>query len=253
VCNFGDIYNGIQIEEIFIKCMKISLAENNVESTIINVIRQIYSNNEVDEIKVDYLENVQSGGILYQINENDNLSGFIIITKQEDEDTSGKSLNVLVVEEFEITPNHYGNDKFAEDLGINIRQLATSLNAESVEIMINRQYDWLVKGFESAEYNCFDIRSNKFLPNPSNVEDVFELINDTTPQDRIIQVMFERENDLHVEFVETIDEIQELSLEGWEPIAVSVSFEPTTRNYQDIIKKSDEVIMWDEIALVFSY
>lgn len=231
--------------------MDFTLIEKNQEKVISNILKQLYSQDETEILLEEAMENLNSGGMLFQVAIEGTIQSYCICSIQNS-DPDEPSEKIFVVEEFEISPNKFEDVEYSETFGNKLREISEEYHTNSVEIMISRGYQWLTRGLEQADFICTEIRVNKYLPEPNNLEDVLDLINQTTPFDRIIQVMFERENDIHVEFIEFIDEVQELSLDGWIPIAVSVSFEPSDNNFAETIESSDTILKWDEITLTFS-
>lgn len=234
--------------------MKLILVESKYKEVIDSVLKTKLSPNELIEKRTEYLEDLASGLQLYQLVCGEELCGFLTIYVNEDEDINNKIIKTLYVERIETISDAQGHiNQFGEKLGMGLKDIAKSMKIRAIEVELDLEKSWYISEMLKVGYHCTDIKLEKILPNPENIADVLELINQSAPEDKIIQVMFIRDEDVHVEFIELYEEVLELEESGWNPMLVSMSFEVIDGKYEDTFERSNRLVKWDEKKVVLTY
>jgi hypothetical protein len=186
---------------------------------------------------------------LYKIDENGEICGFFIVTPLADDDTS-KKVDIISVEELWVKAK-YVNNETAQSISQGLKTIKKSFKSPEIEIIIPQNVAWLGDVLAQNGYLCAEIKLEKVLPTANNLGDVLELIQDCTPIDRIVQVLFEKEHELRAEIVEVVEEVEDLIADSWLPTIVVVTIEPDSLNINEIIDESNNLINWDDYNLVY--
>ncbi|MDH5403101.1 MAG: hypothetical protein OEZ01_07515 [Candidatus Heimdallarchaeota archaeon] len=223
--------------------------QENQHKIIQNTLRTQISEDEITEIIEGLLMEIEAGSILYSIEEGNEKIGFIIATPlSENEDPN--NIDYLSIDEIWIK-TEYENSKIPNELSVNLKKLAKKYKTNKIEIIVSQNVVWLGNALLENGYICYEVKLEKLLPKANNLTDVLELIQESTPADRIVQVLLEKDDNFQTEFVEEADELIDQISEGWLPVMVVVIFEPENQSFMEIIEYSNKMINWDDYSIIY--
>ena len=234
--------------------MQFDRVKTEFNSFLNNILKKKYISEELEKTINLYIENLEVGAELYEIVFKGNSVGFFISSSQTIPDFNDEAIKVLVVEVIETVPEvELDFPDFSLKFSHQIVKFAKQINLRNIEMIIERSNKWMITGLEAAQFSCVDVNMEKVLPKPNNVGDVLDLLHQTFTVPIIIQVLFQKGEDLMNEFMDTIEEVEMFINDGWTPFAVQVTFDTEEEDLSDILDKSDEILHWDDIVYNFSY
>jgi hypothetical protein len=219
------------------------------ETVILDTLKTLVSSDDMEDITSGLKISLEDESSLYKVSEGAEICGFFIVTPLADDDT-GKKVDIISVEELWMKAK-YVNNETAEAISQGLKKIKKSFKSPEIEIIIQQNVAWLGDVLATNGYLCSEIKLEKVLPTANNLGDVLELIQDCTPIDRIVQVVFEMDLELRAEIVEVVEEVEDLIANGWVPTIVVVTIEPDSLNITEIIEESNNLINWDDYNLVY--
>lgn len=227
---------------------KIDTVEDQ-ETVIIDTLKTLISSEDMDDITSGLIISLEDESTLYAVREGEEIGGFLLATPLAD-DAAGKKVDLVSIDEIWIKAKHVNNHT-AEVISQGLKTIKKSFKSPEIEIIIPQTVAWLGDILSKNGYLCSEIKLEKVLPTANNLGDVLELIQDCTPIDRIVQVLFEKEQELRAEIVEVVEEVEELLADNWIPTIVVVTIEPESLNITEIIEESNNLINWDDYNLIY--
>ena len=231
--------------------MELSKIEStsDLEEVILDTLKTLVSSEDLEDISSGLKLSLEDESILYAIKDDQQICGFLLVTPLVAEAES-KKIDLISVDEIWVKAK-YADNKTAEVISKGLQNIKKELKSSEIEIIVTQTVAWLGDILSENGYLCSEIKLEKVLPTANNLGDVLELIQDCTPIDRIVQVLFEKDQELRAEIVEVLEEVQELISEGWIPTIVVVTIEPDSLNINEIIEESNSLINWDDYNLIY--
>ncbi|MFV2015507.1 MAG: hypothetical protein ACC656_08780, partial [Candidatus Heimdallarchaeota archaeon] len=192
---------------------------------------------------------LEDESILYVVRDGDQIGGFLLATPLSDDESNTK-IDLVSIDEIWIKAK-YANNQTAVLISQGLKTVKKSFKSPEIEIIIPQTVAWLGEILSQNGYLCSEIKLEKVLPTANNLGDVLELIQDCTPIDRIVQVLFEKDQELRAEIVEVTEEVEDIINDGWIPTIVVVTIEPDSLNTNEIIEESNNLINWDDYNLIY--
>lgn len=222
--------------------------EADFKSTIEEVLKTQASDEDFEDIFEGISIALEDGSDLYSFLDNETKIGFLVATPLSE--NNGKSVDIITMDEIWVKAQS-DQALSAEELGLEIRKIAKIYKAKEIEVVLTQSLAWIGNKLINVGFVCSEIKFEKILPTPNNLDDVLELIKDCTPIDRIVQVLLEKEYELKAEVVENTEELEEVLEDGWIPVVVIVTFEPDGLNIEETIKSSNQIMNWDDYNLIY--
>ena len=222
-------------------------AESDQKNILNSVLKTLVSEEDRDEIVDSLIEEISMGNSLFSIEEDVNILGFFLLSKNEDEDNKKTVISVTEI----WFASDFKEEKVASKIASYLKENMKN-NQVILEIILNQEISWIGDVLSRDGYVCEEIKLEKLLPNTNNLADVLELVKSTIPEDRIIQVLMTNENDEYFsDYIEEAGEISDYLVEGWVPIMVIVTYEPEDQDIDKTIEESNMMINWDDFEIVY--
>ncbi len=219
------------------------------ETAIIDTLKTLVSSEDLEDITSGLKISLDDESVLYVIKDAEQVGGFLLATPLSEDETN-KKVDLVSIDEIWVKAK-YANIQTAEVISKALKAIKKSFKSREIEIIIPQTVAWLGEILSQNGYLCSEIKLEKVLPTANNLGDVLELIQDCTPIDRIVQVIFEKDQELRAEIVEVIEEVEELISDNWVPTIVVVTIEPDTLNINEIIEESNGLLNWDDYNLIY--
>ncbi|OLS28836.1 MAG: hypothetical protein HeimC2_04370 [Candidatus Heimdallarchaeota archaeon LC_2] len=231
--------------------MELSKIESasDLEEVILDTLKTLVSSEDLDDISSGLNLSLEDESSLYVIKDDQQICGFFLATPLT-ADGENKKIDLVSIDEIWVKAK-YANDKTADVISKGLKNIKKAMKSPEIEIIVTQTVAWLGDILSENGYLCSEIKLEKILPTANNLGDVLELIQDCTPIDRIVQVLFEKDHELRAEIVEVLEEVQDLINEGWIPTIVVVTIEPDSLNINEIIEESNSLINWDDYNLIY--
>lgn len=231
--------------------MELSKIESasDLEEVILDTLKTLVSSEDMEDISSGLQISLGDESILYAIKEDQLTCGFLLATPLNAEGETTK-IDLISIDEIWVKAK-YADQKTAEVISKGIKNIKKEFKSPEIEVIVTQTVAWLGDILSENGYLCAEIKLEKILPTANNLGDVLELIQDCTPIDRIVQVLFEKDQELRAEIVEVLEEVQELISDGWIPTIVVVTIEPDSLDINEIIEESNNLINWDDYNLVY--
>lgn len=233
--------------------MSIKLVTENVEELIGSILKSRLPAEDAKLLTEDlgYIAGLDTS-LLYAIEVNNSPKGFMLMSIVDDyDDETDEETELLLIEEIWLEASAGDMAPFADKIVREIVEVAGEKKIKNVEVMINESNNWLKEGLDNNGFKVEEIHAKKVIPFPNSVEDIFDLINQSLPFPKVIQIVAVKEDEELVDFVDTMDEINELLEQEWEPELFHVVLEPETDQIEALLKDSVEIVKWDEIEFVY--
>ncbi len=233
--------------------MSLNPVHENKEDLISSILKSRLPSEEAKLLAEDlaYIANLDTS-LLFSINLNDDPKGFMVMSVVEDFDEhTGKESDLLLIEEIWLEANAGDMDPFADKIVREILSVGDAKGIKNIEVMVTEANKWLQEGLESYGFKVEEIHAKKVIPFPSSVEDIFDLINQSLPFPKVIQLVAIKDDEELVDFIDTLEEINELLENEWKPELFHVVLEPETDQIEALLKDSVEIVKWDEIEFVY--
>ena len=222
-------------------------AESDQKNILNSVLKTLVSEEDRDEIVNSLIEEISMGNSLFSIEEDVNILGFFLLSKNEDVDNKKTVISVTEI----WFASDFKEEKVASKIASYLKENMKN-NQVILEIILNQEISWIGDVLSRDGYVCEEIKLEKLLPNTNNLADVLELVKSTIPEDRIIQVLMTNENDEYFsDYIEEAGEISDYLVEGWVPIMVIVTYEPDDQDIDKTIEESNMMINWDDFEIVY--
>ncbi|RMG35122.1 MAG: hypothetical protein D6732_09830 [Methanobacteriota archaeon] len=233
--------------------MSLVQVKENKEDLIGSILKSRLPAEEAKILTEDlaYIANLDTS-LFFSINLNETPRGFMVMSIVEDfDEETGYKHDLLLIEEIWLEANAGDMAPFADEIVRGIISVGDSKKVKNIEVMINEPNAWLKKGLENYGFKVEEIHAKKIIPFPSSVEDIFDLINQSLPFPKVIQLVAVKGDEELVDFVDTIEEINELLESNWNPELFHVVLEPDSDQIDALLKNSVEIVKWDEIEFVY--
>ncbi len=233
--------------------MILELIETNQKKIISPIIKSRLIAEEASMLIEDLDHIIQlPNTFLYGMSLDGKINGFIIVSKVEDYDEeTGTEFDIMLIEEIWVRSDVEDMTPFADEIVKDLLQVSSELKIKTVEVMVTKDNTWIEAGLDSHGFRIEEVHVKKVIPFSKSIEDLFELINESLPFPKVVQIVLAKEDEELVEFVDSLEEIMELLNEGWNPELFHIVYEPEPEDHQKILDKSSEIIKWDEIELVY--
>ena len=233
--------------------MSLIPVEDEIENLISSILLSRLSPEEAKLLTEDlvYIANLPTVSV-YSITIDNDTKGFILVSLVEDYDEFGnETSDLMLIEEIWVSAEPNDLVHFSNEIVRSIEQISKEKNASSVEVMVTESSSWLKQGLENYGFRIEEIHAKKFIPFESYVHDIFELINQYLPFPKVIQISAVRGDEDLIEFVDEVEEIDEILSNGWKPEFFHVVLEPDVEDIKTLIDDTNDPIKWDEIETVY--